>query len=616
MSEAQLKRVSWLVAISVVIAGLPLAVLLPIGLFTLESTFFQAFWLLHLGLQSVAVGVGVLLISGLCKQQGRFRTGLLLILILFLVVVALQAAAPIVARDALIYHLAVPKTWLENNRVVEIPWHEYSYYPMLLSMGFTGFLQADLVWLTPWYHISFLFLTSVLVAAVVFSQTGERLISLISFFLCMTLPICIRFAPTPMADLGLALYFGAAFAIASFWPDAERNGKKFSIAYLVPAGAALGLAMSTKYNGVLAAAMLIPSFFIYARRSKRSFYEAFFGCAVLGVVSLLIFLPWPAKNVLWTANPFFPYLKKVFGGPQDYFGAFGALQPLDYHIRVYDYGWLDVVLMPLRMIFLGEDDNPKYYDGVLSPILMLGFVPVFTRIRRPWVLFSTLTVAFYFAFAVVSYFSLVRYHAPLLLIVVAMSTYGVRELVRISGWDQKKSIYLFFVAVHVMFAAYYSVGLLNRTGAVDYFAKQQTREQFLNRHVGEYPMIRFMNDNLPSDTKVYLLFTGNKFYLYDVDAQGIYFSANPILAWIRQAKDVDELASLFQRRRYQYLMAHVPRLSSVFQAELNDVEHARWTAFANAWFEPTFQQGAYMLWKIRPPEQAVRPHEAPQAEAS
>ena len=41
---------------------------------------------------------------------------------------------PPISRDALIHHLAIPKLWLKHGEIYEMPWAEYSYYPMYINL--------------------------------------------------------------------------------------------------------------------------------------------------------------------------------------------------------------------------------------------------------------------------------------------------------------------------------------------------------------------------------------------------------------------------------------------------------------------------------------------------
>ena len=62
---------------------------------------------------------------------------------------------PPISRDALIHHLAVPKLWLKHGEFYEIPWAEYSYYPMYINLLYTVclYFKNDIV--PKFIHLAF-----------------------------------------------------------------------------------------------------------------------------------------------------------------------------------------------------------------------------------------------------------------------------------------------------------------------------------------------------------------------------------------------------------------------------------------------------------------------------
>ena len=59
-----------------------------------------------------------------------------LVLIVLAVLSLILALAPPTKTDALVYHLAIPKAYLENHGVVNLPNSMYSFFPLLFDMVF------------------------------------------------------------------------------------------------------------------------------------------------------------------------------------------------------------------------------------------------------------------------------------------------------------------------------------------------------------------------------------------------------------------------------------------------------------------------------------------------
>ena len=59
---------------------------------------------------------------------------LVLFLTALIAVICLMNAVPPVSRDALTHHLVVPKIWIQQGGMVELPSIPFSYYPMNLDL--------------------------------------------------------------------------------------------------------------------------------------------------------------------------------------------------------------------------------------------------------------------------------------------------------------------------------------------------------------------------------------------------------------------------------------------------------------------------------------------------
>ena len=108
--------------------------------------------------------------KGIIKQGGiqspgwLFRGGLLV----WIAVIVCLSSVPPVGRDALTHHLRVPKLYLDNGGMVELPSISFSYYPMNL----------DLLYLLPLHLCD----VSLFLAPVVLLTGNRRLYELLYFW--------------------------------------------------------------------------------------------------------------------------------------------------------------------------------------------------------------------------------------------------------------------------------------------------------------------------------------------------------------------------------------------------------------------------------------------------
>lgn len=577
-------------------SGLLAILLLPIGLYNLNSLFFTALWGLHLLGHAFTILLSVLMLWLLARGDcGRMLLGIAVILPATLFLLGLSSL-PILERDALIYHLAVPKLWLQSGRVIELPWHEWSYFPMLLGMVYTGFLRFELVELTPFYHLSFLLLSSAVTGGFVYEQTKNKDLSLLGFLIVLTIPLCLKIAPTPMVDLGVSTYLGIALVCALRSTDKTRDRLK----NLIIAGLSLGLAFSTKYVSCLSGVLMLALLLLYSIRSGTSARVALGQIAVTGLCALVVVSPWIFRNAVWTGNPFYPFLGTFFGAGEGvpFLGSMGSL---NYRMEAFEETWFDILVLPVRILIAGEDDSARGFLGVLSPIFFFSWIPFFwpSARKQRWISFSCVFLALYFLFSIFLFHAYVRYLLPLLLVGVSLAVIGIHQVAQWTPPALRRVMFVLCFLVHGFFSVNYAYGLWQKSGMVDYLFGGQSKEDYLRYHLSEYSMIQYINSNISKDAQIYLLYSGNRYYYYNCSARGGYFSGEKIIQWIQHSASPTDLAEKFFQEGYSHIMLHVGRAKGDFTTLLNVAEQQRWTDFANTYTELLRQEGNYALLKLK-----------------
>ena len=172
------------------------------------------------------------------------------------------------SRDALTHHLAVPKLYLQHGGMVELPHIGFSYFPMNL----------DLLYLIPLYYgndilpkfIHFAF--GLLTAGLLFSFLKKRLgtpYALIGSLMFLSTPVIVKLSITVYVDLGLVFFSTAALIYLVKWSEDD-----FSIRYLLFSAAFCGLALGTKYNGMVTFFLLtifVPFIYLRFRHEQNRF---------------------------------------------------------------------------------------------------------------------------------------------------------------------------------------------------------------------------------------------------------------------------------------------------------------------------------------------------------
>lgn len=453
-----------------------------------------------------------------------FKALLLTLLVVLIVSIVILSCVPPISRDALTHHLALPKLYLRHGGIFEIPFIPFSYFPMNL----------DLLYLIPLYfgndivpkfiHYFFALLTSVLI----FSYLRKRInlqYGLLGAIFFLSIPIIIKLSITVYVDLGLIFFSTASLLLLLKWVESG-----FQLRYLVFSASCCGLAMGTKYNGLITFFLLtlfVP--FIYSRYSqgKKSglFKSSRYGILFL-LVALVFFSPWITRNYIWTNNPIYPLYDHWFN-PESAVNR-QVISLFTYRSVVYQEDWWQIALLPLRIFFQGEDGSPQYFDGKLNLFLLLLPPFAFYRIRKePGVVRSEIKImltfsVLFFMFAFFSNSLRIRYISPIIPPLVILSIFGVRNMVEEVKRVSHRSLrniglagIVLILSLALWLNAYYLVDQFKYVDPFSYLGGTLSRDRYIDRYRLEYPTMRYINENLPPDVRILFIFLGNRGYYCD-----------------------------------------------------------------------------------------------------
>jgi hypothetical protein len=509
----------------------------------------------------------------------------------------LLGALPITAIDALVHHLAVPKWWEQAGYLIQIPWHEWSYYPMLLNLGYTGLLILRLDQFTPYYHLCYLLVTLGLVAWVLERTSASKTVTSLSLALIGTLPIFLKLGGDPLVDLGLSAFAALAvcFLTVAIEKPSERKKSSQSRVALVSFGISLGLAAGTKLNGALFAVCLIATlpFLREWRETPRS------AMAFVAGAFFLTYSPWMIRNWIWTDNPVYPLFKSWFTARiQGVEGNAPYLPPLLHRHEIYGESWVEIALLPLRVLLGGVDGNPQFFDGSGSPLLALVFIAPFIRLKSSVTRLVFPAAMAYLLLALFVSIARVRYFAPtlpLLCVVAAEVLAGILTACRASYRRFLEWGVLAFILVS---AGYYLNGKF-QGAPIAFFTGKITRSEFISSRIPEYPLIEYANKRLPSHAHVYLLGTSNPFYLFDVGSSSAgYYSFREIVAWSRDSRSPEEILTKFKQRSISHLLINTARLKEAIGRLESQEAIQRWNEFSSHYLSPIAESGAFSLWGV------------------
>ena len=470
------------------------------------------------------------------EEKGRAYFGFVLIVLLACLIIAVVTLSlvPPTSKDELVHHLAVPKLYIEHGGTYEIPFMEYSYYPMNLELLYAIPLYFGNDIVPKFIHFTFALLT----AWLIFYYLRSRTNAIYAFFgavFFLSIPIIIKLSITAYIDLGEIFFSFAALILILKW---MKSG--FSLRFLIFSGIMCGLALGTKYSGLVTLSLLtlfVP--FIYSRYHDKhapGFIRPIAAGVIFLMISLTIYSPWMIRNYHWKGNPIYPLYNQLFNPSKEVQKSPSPQANLvkmnrgffTYRSMIYKETGLQMAMLPVRVFFQGKDGDPQYFDGKLNPFLLLLPFFAFYRLRdepehlrrekKVLLVFSAL----FFSFAFFSAVLRIRYISPIIPPLTVLSVFGLMNLFKIIGQISSNAFRRACIALVVLIPcsalalnADYIKRQFEYVDPIPFIAGKVSRDEYIAKYIPEYPAVKFINNNLDARTKVLLILIGNRGYYCD-----------------------------------------------------------------------------------------------------
>lgn len=533
-------------------------------------------------------------------KKSYLTTTLLSLLVIIIVSIIILSLVPPVSRDALVHHLNVPKLYLEKGGIYEISAMPFSYYPMNLDLLYLIPLNLGNDIVPKLIHFSFALLT----AWLIFHYLRRRLNTAYAFFgavFFLSIPIIVKLSITVYVDLGLIFFSTASLLLLLKWIETG-----FKLKFLGLSAGLCGLAMGTKYNGLIVFFLLtlfVP--FLYSRyaqnRSGSFIRPAGYGILFF-TVALLVFSPWMIRNYHWKGNPVYPLYNNWFNPPtapskeivSDRAEKKVGLTHFTYRTIVHGEPWWQIALLPIRIFFEGKDGSGQYFDGKLNPFLLILPFFAFWRVReRPKTLgrekniFLAFVILF-FAFAFFSTVLRIRYILPIVPPLVILSVFGIKNIVEaVKGMrsvSKRNAVSIIFgLTVMLLLAinALYVIDQFRYVAPFSYLSGDVTRDEYITHYRPEYPAMQYVNKNLSMGSRLLFIFLGKRGYYCDrdyiPDTQG---QVNRLYKLIKNSNSPDEVWLGLKKMGVTHLMIQI----GVFNGWVNDLFDVEKQKFVKEFF--------------------------------
>ncbi|MEW6096079.1 MAG: glycosyltransferase family 39 protein [bacterium] len=487
------------------------------------------------------------------KNLDKISTFLLIIFCLCTFFNFLKGYIPPLTSDVLLYHLTLPRYFIEQHQIYNLSriFHA-SETPLLVEMLFMigMLLKNDLV--AQLIHSLYGLLGAITIALMTKRFTNLN-ISLLSAILYSSLPSIIVYSGTCMVDIGLAFYIILSVYTSLSWIESSKKG------WLILFAISSGFAISTKHSGGITIFLLPLSIIFIKLISKEKPLNL--GLIIkysfiFGLLFLIVFSPWMIKSYIHTNNPVLPFMYKVFKPTNwDPFIEKIHATALKGHGSGF-VGFLDRIKNfkkyyqedPLRHIH-----SLLYFNIQFLPlfILVLFIIPYFKR--NPMGI-NFILIFYFIHFLISSKFVFMqdRYQfVPMSPGLCILSAYSIGNIIKRGRFHKQICTMVLIVLICSWWV--YANAFLTAKGwgyrALPVIFGMESRDTFLRKTLNCYSMVDYINTHLSISDK---LLSINETQCYYFKVQFVH-SLSLEGTIIHTSSNIDEILSSLKKNNIYYI---------------------------------------------------------------
>jgi 4-amino-4-deoxy-L-arabinose transferase-like glycosyltransferase len=418
---------------------------------------------------------------------------------IILILTFIQTLAPPWDTDGLMYHLKGPDIFLHNNRIMPLPDIWGANGPFTVEMLFTIGMAFGSDVLSKLIHLTYALLLVLCTYSFGCNFIGRRF-GWIAAAILVGIPIFPFWASFAYVDIAWATYEFLAIYLFFKWIRDPR------INWLILAGMMMGFALGIKYFALGGAFLLGLAISWFSRHSGLK--TIIRNCLSFGVTAIIIGSPWYLKNLFYTGNPVYPLL---FGGLE---WPVERVEWLMIYLRSFGVGWkfYDILLLPINLYVQHERFSTISGNiemmSLLFPLIIL--MPILRIQKLLWLL---LVLAFGKGFLWLFGSQQIRFLLPIFPILSIITASVLIEIGNRLKNDKISRILRAGLLVGVVSATLiYSILYFINVNPLPVVLGNEAKEDFLKRRVAGYSAKKYIQENLPHNSKVLLVWSGQSYY--------------------------------------------------------------------------------------------------------
>jgi hypothetical protein len=354
--------------------------------------------------------------------------------------------------------------------------------------------------------------------------------------------------------------------------------KKHNLLYVVLTALFLGTSVGIKYNSILFAAIIVPTFLLITVASKNEFRLKVKFILIFSFVLLITSIPWYLNNFLLFGNPIYPIANSFFspnnGFTKNHIEMFKEL----FYTDLYNYSWLNGTLKGFGSRFVNDFGRFISIFAIFSSgyiLLQRIFLKInkFSKIRSYIVSLTVLILLTILFFG----FWEPRYSFVLL------TLFGSLSAIFIQAIDEKincKHKWLnLFLLILVLFGFYRGYKIY---GQVELAYLKNTGKSFQEKYIPNWKLAEYLNNKTPLHSKIAVGIGTNQMFYY---LERPYYYLGPLTGNLVNLEKEADLIVFLKENNINYIAlsdwglrphaAHTPylkRFYSIFYKLIDDAE--------------------------------------------
>jgi len=261
----------------------------------------------------------------------------------------------------------------------------------------------------------------------------------------------------------------------------------------------------------------------------------------------------------------------------------------------YGENWLEILLVPLRVFFQGRDDDMQHFDGVLNPILLI-LLPFAFRVKNSDIGYMKLFSIFYFLLVFFTADMQIRFLLPILPLLIILTVTGIKQVMDFTG---TKSIVATGVALLLSLNLVYLIYYFKEKEPLPYLKGMITRDEYLLKHQRGYTAIRYINQNLPLQAKILMVYTGDRGYYIEREYYyNSYLSGQPLREPIEGSKNALDVARKIKGTGATHILMDERIFDEFIENNLDERQKLLYYDFLKGYLTKLHASDGYILYEI------------------